>query len=439
KPLVKKEDKTQRSLEIVTPAIPLPIKNEIVQTVTSKIENSPHLSTPSQKNAPAKTLQAPNTSHESTTSCIPDSTKNKQIIDSLPQELIARIKESGKRKTISVIPPIPNKKRGGPRMQEAGAQLTRNKLIKLVSSETVQLDHDYCTLNNSPYPKCPKKDSGFESAEEDDRAIMRKQPMVKNADGKLMVSLLKVNTIRNTESCQKKKLNLEEYKKRREGFLKSQNNSLNCSPINSTCSSPLLEDENTRRIKHQEKLMKMAMEVLNTPPKSERKSTPSLVITPPQPIQIPSDMEKKTLVSIGVNTDFKICKNMNPVTPVEQLEEIKPLLKKASAKINCNSLITSLIENIPKVINKSDPKNLIAAEQVNKLEHGEDKTIVYLPKNRTAIKTTSVEVQTNISLIQQSKQKDTENPSLHLVVQEVPEILAVPALSPSPLIRLGKH
>ncbi|KAG5888045.1 hypothetical protein JTB14_032854 [Gonioctena quinquepunctata] len=379
-------------------------KHEFIPQTSVKTSTPKQPSTPQQSSIQTSIHKTP----ESTTSLTHpvEPAKNKQIIDSLPQELINRIKESRKRKTISVIPPIPAKKPRGPRVQEAGAQVApRNKAIKKVgSAETVQLDHDYCSLA-SPYPKNPKKDSGFESAEEDDRTIIGKQPTVKNADGKLMVSLLKVNTIHTAESNKKKKLNLEEYKKRREGFLKSQDSSQNCSPMSSACSSPLPEDENTRRIKHQEKLMKMAMEVLNTPPKAEKKQEQQpLVITPPPPIKIPIDMEKKELVSIGVNTDFKVKrKNLDSLAPVEQLDEIKPLLKKVSDKINGSSLITSVIENIPKVIDSCDNQDGKSEAQVNKLEHGEDKTIVYLPKNRAATKTKSVECQTNISLIQQTK------------------------------------
>lgn len=200
---------------------------------------------------------------------------------------------------------------------------------------------------------------------------------------------------------QKKKLDIEEYKKRREGKIKLQG-SQNNSTSSSSCSSPVPEDENTRILKHQEKLMRMAMEVLNTRPKSEKKQEQSPRAVPPTPTQIPSDMEKKTFVSIGVNTEFKICKNLDPVTPVQQLEEIKPLLEKASDKFNCNSLITSLIENIPKVINNT--MDIDVKKTTSSTEHGEDKTIVYLPKNRIPIKTNTVEVQTNISLIQQTKE-----------------------------------
>lgn len=201
----------------------------------------------------------------------------------------------------------------------------------------------------------------------------------------------------------KRKLNLEEYKKRREGVLKSQPGSLTSSPMSSNCSSPLPEDENLRLKKHQEKLMRMAKEVLNTPVKTEKKLSIPAVVEVPKVVQIPLGMEKKTLVSIGVNTELKARRNLDPLAPVEQLEQIKPLLKQASDKINCNSLITSLIENIPKVINSCSPHTL--KEPANKVqsEHGEDKTIVYLPKERPPRKTRDIETQTNISLIQQTK------------------------------------
>ncbi|CAH1119187.1 unnamed protein product [Phaedon cochleariae] len=374
---------------------------------------------------------------DSTTSCTPPvPIKNKQIIDCLPQELINRIKQSGKRKTISVIDPVlPTKKRGHHRDSSGGP-----KAAPLPPSglERVRLDHDYCASGGTGrggsggagvYPKHPKMDSGFESAEEEEqqRAVMGGQPMVKNADGKLMVSLLKVNSIHPTDANKKKKLNLEEYKKRRVGFL-SQGGSPIRSPAGSSCGSPQPEDENTRRIRHQEKissqlepedentrrirhqekLMRMALEVLNTPPKKEvKREEEAVVVTPPKPVTIPADMEKKTLVSVGVNTDFRVRrKNLDPLAPVEQLDEIKPLLQQASTKINSSSLITSVIENIPKVIDSCDVSRDAEQQQPQRpkgCEHGEDKTIVYLPRNRAAVSTSSVECQTNISLIQQSK------------------------------------
>ncbi|KAJ8667095.1 hypothetical protein QAD02_008757 [Eretmocerus hayati] len=87
---------------------------------------------------------------------------HQDIRESLPKEVIDRIKASGRKKTIPVIPAIPNAKpgmrNGGTRMQEAAMALSRNKLLKLVTSSatnnagridgSIQLDHDYC--GNSP-------------------------------------------------------------------------------------------------------------------------------------------------------------------------------------------------------------------------------------------------------------------------------------------------
>lgn len=126
--------------------------------------------------------------------------KNKQIMNALPQELINRIRESGKRKCISVIEPIvPNKKQRIARTLENSPPTIQNKASSFVVPNTVQLDHDYCYNSNVPRND-KKKDSGFESAEEDERTVIEKQPMVKNADGKLMVSLLKVCNIHKNVS-----------------------------------------------------------------------------------------------------------------------------------------------------------------------------------------------------------------------------------------------
>lgn len=143
------------------------------------------------------------------------------------------------------------------------------------------------------------------------------------------------------------------------------------------------------------------MEVLRTPAKPEKKKDVPQVVVLPKVALIPPDMEKKTLVSIGVNTEMKRKKNVDPLAPVEQLEQIKPVLQKISDKINSNSLITSVIENIPKVINNCSTGD--TKTEPPKLEHGEDKTIVYLPKNRAPTDTKDTSTQTNISLIQQTK------------------------------------
>lgn len=59
---------------------------------------------------------------------------------------------SGRKKAISLIPAMPSKKpsRSSTRMHAAGATLSRNKLLKLVSrkgtdGESIQFDHDYCS------------------------------------------------------------------------------------------------------------------------------------------------------------------------------------------------------------------------------------------------------------------------------------------------------
>lgn len=152
--------------------------------------------------------------------------KNKQIRDALPAELINRIKASSKRKVVSVIEPV-LPRRGTKRSHTQMVQNTFENSHKPVKAELpfVHTDHNYCSLS-SPYPKCPKKDSGFASGDDDDQcSVLKSQPIVKGANGKLMVSLLKENTVHNmltvsVEQSKKRKLNLEEYKKRREGLIK---------------------------------------------------------------------------------------------------------------------------------------------------------------------------------------------------------------------------
>lgn len=151
--------------------------------------------------------------------------KNKQIMTALPQELINRIKESGKRKCISVIEPIvPNKKQRVSRTAESSGHIAQTKSIFVVPN-TVQLDHDYCSHSKTD----KKKDSGFESAEEEERTVIEKQPMVKNADGKLMVSLLKVSFLFSYVSQIFAHLILIRYKMRfndKKGFLNMERGSV---------------------------------------------------------------------------------------------------------------------------------------------------------------------------------------------------------------------
>ncbi|XP_078034696.1 uncharacterized protein LOC144468821 [Augochlora pura] len=98
---------------------------------------------------------------------------HKNIRNALSKEVIEKIKTSGRKKLISIIPTMPsiqsNARTNGTRMQDAAATLSRNKLLKIVTNNTktrtvdgglVQLDHDYCTSatssmsdSNSEYEK----------------------------------------------------------------------------------------------------------------------------------------------------------------------------------------------------------------------------------------------------------------------------------------------
>ncbi|XP_021912997.1 uncharacterized protein LOC110826561 [Zootermopsis nevadensis] len=94
---------------------------------------------------------------------------HQNIKDSLPKEVIDRIKASGRKKVIPLIPAMPSKRsgRGGTRMQDAGAALSRNKLLKIVSGggggESVQLDHDYCTVSTNNMEVAPPPHSFYHS------------------------------------------------------------------------------------------------------------------------------------------------------------------------------------------------------------------------------------------------------------------------------------
>lgn len=429
--IVVKQEKTDRKEETLIKNV----KTEPEHTKPVSVKTEPeHKTLP---NTQQNTTKQPKPATSTTTA------NKSQIRESLPQDLIDRIKESGKRKPITVIQPIANRK------VKPVKPVGPPKLVPIQMSKTdmVKLDHNYCsTKSSSNVPVVIKKDSGFVSSEDDDKTIISRQPTVKNADGTLMVSLLKANTIRKIEckteptavANNKRKLNLEEYKKRRKDFLTPQNSSLNSSPNTSTCSSPLPEDEHQKMLKHQEKLRKMAEELLNSAPKSEKKSDLSSIYSssaassasaspcfsnvkpelsqvkteqPPVKIdvpvavefpKVPSYLERVTVVSVGVNTDFN-----GPLEPVVKLQEIKPLLEKASDKISDNSLISSVIENIPKVIDKKG-RVLNVQGAVNKEDaecHGEDMRVMYLEKNRVRVPTSEACTQTNITFVEQCKKE----------------------------------
>ncbi|XP_065173791.1 uncharacterized protein srl [Atheta coriaria] len=367
---------------------------------------------------------------------VKDQRKNKQILDALPTELIDRIRASSKRKPVQLIEPIaPTKRRmmnnnthsqspahikdpiaNSPLANRIinsninnnhGIQTTTtngNKFMNTVfkMTQNVMLDHDYCTyalpthgvVKDGPNSA---KDSGFSSAEEDEK-IIRTQPTIKSSNGKLMVSLLKTNTI-------KKKLNLEEYKKR----LQTRPNTKSCG----TSPRASEDDENTRRLKHTEMLMKIAQDNLKLGNKSPQdgggesvslppieipqigaKSTNATTSTkvkdvtscdtvkikqePPDDVQIievkrpPKNIVMKTLVSIGTNTE-------------ESWGHLEQILQNTHIKISPNSLISSIVEQLPK------PKQVLPTKQV---EHGEDKTIVFIDTTRPKKNTRAVHVQT---------------------------------------------
>ncbi|XP_035721997.1 serine/arginine repetitive matrix protein 2-like isoform X2 [Vespa mandarinia] len=111
---------------------------------------------------------------------------HKNIRDSLPKEVIDRIKASGRKKVISVIPAIPSTQGGirsnGTRMQDAAATLTRNKLLKIVTNNAntrtidgglVQLDHDYCSSSSSTINSL-NSNSEYEKHSSDSEKIVSK-------------------------------------------------------------------------------------------------------------------------------------------------------------------------------------------------------------------------------------------------------------------------
>ncbi|KAF6209411.1 hypothetical protein GE061_015158 [Apolygus lucorum] len=90
---------------------------------------------------------------------------NKTIIDSLPQEVIDRIKKSSskKKKIVPVVPAERLPSKGNSHMKDAGASKTKvresaNK--KKVKTEAAQMDHDYCTNENGQVTVKSSNDSG---------------------------------------------------------------------------------------------------------------------------------------------------------------------------------------------------------------------------------------------------------------------------------------
>ncbi|XP_076266261.1 PGC-1 family member spargel isoform X2 [Rhynchophorus ferrugineus] len=405
--------KSTRTVNANAPAaVPSATKSEIRNKI-AVITNTKPVITPMTANS------------RTTTSSTPTPVNNGQINKPLSQELINRIKETGKRKPITIIQAIPNKRIKTNKIPEL-----HKTTVQAAKSDSVRLDHNYCSTVASN-----NKDSGFIS-EEEDRTIISRQPTVKNADGTLMVSLLKANTIHHLEpACNKKKLNLDEYK-RRKNLLVPKSRSECSSPKSNVCDSPpQQEDEQQRILRHQAKLQKMAQEVLNTAPKSDRKPDivsnkspcPGIVVGSPvfgikaEPMvkqeildpesmipEPPAKMRRIELVSFGVNTDFNVTEDSDPLRRAVKLAEIKPLLEKVSGIINDNSLISSVIENIPKMIElKARKQENLSTEGhlASSQTHGEDKQIVYVEIGREKCPTRDVLTQTNLSLIGQKRQE----------------------------------
>lgn len=456
----------------------------------------------------------------------PSKSVNKNIQDSLPIELIQKIKASGHKKSISVIPAMPSKKQRGAKQEPLTPKNFRNKLIKIPSNESIQADHDYCSVSPPTIPKNNIRRSSDESSERkrdsnkqiDDTALrieqqiknainkqknndllMKYQPTVKNANGQLMVSLLKtnrnntvnvntvnandeqikniviVNDLDDAKWSKKKKLNLEEYKRRRGDVInKSCDNSGANSPVSGACSpmqqiQPKEMNQEEKYRNHQQLLMKMASEILKTPAKSNkpfseakleefvppeaRKSElaqPTQKVEPPKPAE---DFDIVTYVSIGVNTDLTqiekrkdskaaskvskketVSKNNkceveetppkkavdSVVDPKKITQIIQPILQNPAVKISSNSLITNITSTLLQNTPKASPKHSDTKKAVQKVspivspkcdsaaneqqEHGEDKTVQVLEKNRKMPEMVSVEIQTD-EIVEELKEK----------------------------------
>ncbi|XP_070160327.1 uncharacterized protein [Polyergus mexicanus] len=94
--------------------------------------------------------------------------KHKNTPDSMSKEVIDRIKASGRKKTISIIPTMSNmqnknRNNNNTRMQDVEATFSNNKVVKQVTNKVmnrttdgtlVQLDHDYCYNVGSATKSC---------------------------------------------------------------------------------------------------------------------------------------------------------------------------------------------------------------------------------------------------------------------------------------------
>ncbi|XP_052127823.1 serine/arginine repetitive matrix protein 2 isoform X3 [Frankliniella occidentalis] len=165
--------------------------SQVLHTVASKLSPLPSpLPSPSKSKSEACTPKKTSSPSKGV------SVLHQNILESLPSEIMDRIKASGRKKTIPLIPAMPSKRpsKSSTRMHAAGATLSKNKLLKLVArkgspGENIQLDHDYCSNDSSNHvefvpeklvmdikastrqkevddEKSSRKDSGLESGED---------------------------------------------------------------------------------------------------------------------------------------------------------------------------------------------------------------------------------------------------------------------------------
>ncbi|XP_046383737.1 uncharacterized protein LOC124154201 isoform X2 [Ischnura elegans] len=142
---------------------PGPVSKSVIPTVPTNFPSAPVSSSP---------LKGSKGPYGASLPATPLMT-NQKIRDSLPIEIIEKIKACGRKKPISVIPAMPSKRNGqrGTRMQDAGATLSRNKLLKIVSGgqlgggESVQLDHDYCSSEMARPPSFYHSDASEYASE----------------------------------------------------------------------------------------------------------------------------------------------------------------------------------------------------------------------------------------------------------------------------------
>ncbi|XP_043460965.1 NK-tumor recognition protein-like isoform X2 [Leptopilina heterotoma] len=125
----------------------------------------------------------------------------RDVKKTLPKEVIDRIQASNRKKPISVIPALPEKKVGvrckGTKMQDAAP--TRNKQLKIQTTNknsspegSVQLDHDYCSNGNAINSK--SKTSGKQKVKKISKKITKLEPQKQVSNDKV-TSVLAVDTI----------------------------------------------------------------------------------------------------------------------------------------------------------------------------------------------------------------------------------------------------